>query len=186
MSYFGCMNILLLLALLYMPFNGPPDTSDDDEIRWTDRSEITFDDFKGSVPESSPWAALTASYIYFNYSTTNGRISMIKVYASFKKNESWMKTNRDDVLGHEQLHFAITEYFARKLYAESQALKEKAGDPSAAANSLFKKINESCDRLQATYDSETEHGIKTEAQAQWKAKLESMLKEYDAYPAMTD
>ena len=180
------MNQLLLLVSLYISSVSLQVTDGDDEIRWADRSEITFEDFKGDVPGDSPWAALTASYIYFNYSTSNGRISTIRVYASFKKNESWMKTNRDDVLGHEQLHFAITEYFARKLYADSQALKEKTGDLSAAANSLFRKINESCDRLQATYDSETEHGIKTEEQARWKAKVEAMLKEYDAYPAMTE
>lgn len=180
------MNIFLLLATLYMSSFSLQVTDNNDEIRWADRNVITFEDFKGGAPEESPWAALTASYIYFNYSTSNGRISTIKVYASFKKNESWMKTKRDDVLGHEQLHFAITEYFARKLYADAQALKEKTGDLSTAANSLFRKINESCDRMQATYDSETEHGIKTEEQASWKTKVEAMLKEYDAYPALTE
>ncbi|MEP7127288.1 MAG: DUF922 domain-containing protein [Chitinophagales bacterium] len=180
------MNLLLLIvSLSWTTFVAIP-SDVENEIRWNDRSKIAYDDFKGVVPENSPWAALTASYIYFTYSTTNGKISTVKVYSAFKKNESWMKTNREDVLGHEQLHFAIAEYYTRKLYADAQLLKEKPGDISVAANKLFKSINEACDQLQQTYDSETEHGVKTEEQARWKKKVESMLDEYEAYPVITD
>lgn len=159
-----------------------PPMSDDNEIRWSDSTALNFGDFMGAPPANSPWAALTASYIYFTYSTSNGRLSSMLVYASFKKDESWMKTERYDVLTHEQLHFAITEYFARKLYAEAQTLKQGTKDVSAAANTLFNSLNEACDRMQDRYDRETNHGVNAEAQAAWKITVAAMLKEYDHYP----
>lgn len=180
------MNLFLLIASILWYAVVPSSVETDDEIRWSQRSELGFSDFKGEVPSNTPWAALTSSFIYFTYSTTNGKISTIKVYASFKKKESWMKTNRDDVLAHEQLHFAITEYFARKLYSDAQQLKQRSGNISPAANALFQSINSDCDKVQQDYDDETDHGVNAEAQEKWKKKVALMLKDFEAYPEITD
>ncbi|MEO6169069.1 MAG: DUF922 domain-containing protein [Chitinophagales bacterium] len=180
------MNLLLLLTSISWFSSTIPSPGNKDEIRWSQRSDLTFSDFKGEVPPNTPWAALTSSIIYFTYNTYNGKISTIKVYASFKKNESWIKNNLNDVLAHEQLHFAITEYFARKLYDDAQELKEHTGDISIAANALFKSINKDCDRMQEQYDEATEHGMKLPVQEKWKTTVDKLLSEYDSYPAITD
>ncbi len=171
---------LLLLATFWLHSNCFPG-QDTDEIRWSQKSELEYSDFKGNVPGNSPWAALTASYIYFTYSTTNGKISTLKVYASFKKNESWIKNARADVLAHEQLHFAITEYYARKLYNEAQQLKTQSGN-AAAANALFNAVNKECDQMQESYDSDTNHGVNTVTQEKWRVRVATLMKQYEPYP----
>lgn len=183
---FDCMQYLLLIITTLSLYSSAIRPSQEEEIRWSQKSVLSFSDFKGKVPENTPWAALTASYIYFTYSTSNGSISNIHVYASFKKHESWMKTAREDVLAHEQLHFAITEYFARKLYHDSQQLRTERGNVAAAASSLFKAINQECDDMQETYDEETDHGIKPESQEKWKKRIEGLMKAYPPYPETSE
>ena len=173
--------LLLIVATLCLHVSAIR-PANEEEIRWSQKSVLSYSDFKDKVPENTPWAALTASYIYFTYSTSNGSISKIHVYASFKKNESWMKTAREDVLAHEQLHFAITEYFARKLYHDSQQLRTERGNVSAAANNLFKAINRECDEMQEAYDEETEHGVRPESQEKWEKRIEGLMKAYPPYP----
>jgi hypothetical protein len=173
--------IFLLYSVLWLPVS-VFENREADEIRWSQKSELDYSDFKGAVPGNTPWAALTTSYIYFTYSTSNGKISTFKVYASFKKNESWMKTARADVLAHEQLHFAITEYFARKLYSDAQQLKSQSGNVAASANALFNAVNKECDQMQETYDDETEHGVDIAKQEKWRMRVAGLMKQYDPYP----
>src|SRR4029453_673466 len=128
-----------------------------------------------SVPENTPWAALTSTYIYFTYGTTNGKLTSYHVYAAFRKNESWIKTKNENVLSHEQLHFDIAEAFSRKLYKKAAELKNEAGDIPKEAKALFKKVNDECDRVQQQYDDESAHGTKEKEQAAWKKKIEEMM-----------
>src|SRR4030095_9396044 len=110
------MLIFLFLVTFFPPFFPKAPAAGADEIRWIQRQTLAYNDFKGSVPENTPWAALTSTYIYFTYGTTNGKLTSYHVYAAFRKNESWIKTKNENVLSHEQLHFDIAEAFSRKLY----------------------------------------------------------------------
>lgn len=180
------MHLLLIILSLLSPWKSDLPPVNSEEIRWMDRHELTYSDFKGKVPGNTPWAALTSSYIYFTYGTTNGRLTSYKVYASFRKSESWMKIKNEEVLAHEQLHFDISEAFTRKLYAQVQELKNKSGDIPKQASDLFNRMNSECDQTQQLYDEETDHGVNEEEQLKWKKKVEELLSSYDPYPVPTN
>jgi hypothetical protein len=108
------------LSYRLLPLTFPANT---EEIKWTERRQLAFSDFNGQMPASTPWAALTSSYVYFTYAPRMVNYQRFSVYASFRKKESWMKVKNEEVLNHEQLHFDITEVFARKLYGEAALLK---------------------------------------------------------------
>lgn len=152
-----------------------------DAIRWSAVRHLTYDDFGGPVPASSPWAATTNSGIYFGYEEANKLLKSITVYSSFDPATSWMKTKTPEVLRHEQLHFDITEFYARTFYSDASAMigLPGAGEKLKAA---FQKANEACARTQNSYDDESEHGVNAEKQKSWEDKVHGWLKETQAYP----
>jgi hypothetical protein len=156
--------------------------ADIEEIPWSEARVLAYGDFKGAIPEETSWAALTSSYVYFTYGTTNGKLSSYKVYAAFRKNESWMKVKNAAVLSHEQLHFNLTEIYTRKLYQQLGDLQKESVNVPEKAKSLFQRINATCDSVQKQYDSQTAHGTLEDEQAEWKKKTDSLLKLYPPYP----
>src|SRR4029078_3590622 len=112
-----------------------------DDIRWKESGKLSFEDFKGNVPGFTPWAATTSSQISFYYESVNGKLSKVVVYASFNKEKSWMKKKLPEVLAHEQLHFDITEIFARKFYHD--VMKKNSADKKEL-NILFQQSNKEC------------------------------------------
>jgi len=93
-----------------------------------------------------------------------------------------MKVKNEEVLNHEQLHFDITEVFARKLYGEAALLKDEPGDIPAKAKELFNRINSECEKMQEQYDDETQHGTVIDRQTAWNKKVNELLKQYEPYP----
>ena len=152
-----------------------------DEIRWNSNRKLAYADFKGAIPAVTPWAATTNSKIFFSYETINGKISKLNVYASFDTNRSWMKKKLPEVLSHEQLHFDITEYYARRFYEEVMKMQDEK-DPKEKLNALFQKINFECDQMQQKYDDETQHGTVADAQTNWKKKVNDLIESTQTYP----
>ncbi len=172
--------MMMLLIFLVSFFSFEKTFSPSDRIRWEPSRKLTFSDFKGDVPSVTPWAATTSSEIYFYYESVNNKLTKVVVYASFNQEKSWMKKHLPVVLAHEQLHFDITEVFARKFYRE--VLKKNSADKKEL-NNLFQKVNSDCQQTQHDYDDETDHGVIEEAQAKWREKVAEMLKEEVPYPS---
>ncbi len=170
----------LIFIFLVSLFASENISSSADDIRWQPERKLTYQDFRGAVPGSTPWAATTNSSILFGYETVNEKITRVSVYASFIPKKSWMKKKLPEVLGHEQLHFDITEIFARRFY--HQVMKENSADKDFL-DSLFKSVNLDCSNLQQQYDDETNHGIIEDVQAKWKVKVDSLLNITPLYPA---
>ena len=151
----------------------------DTEVRWQQERKLTFGDFKGTAPPATPWAATTNSMIHFSYESDGSRITRVNVSASFIPEKSWIKKRLPEVLSHEQLHFDITEIFARKFYQEVIQVKSATRNE---LSSLFKKANSDCDRFQQQYDDETDHGTNEVMQAKWKEKVTALLQSSQPYP----
>lgn len=172
-------NLIPLLFLLIPSLSFTPPAK---EIRWSTDRRLSYTDFGGPVPSSSPWAATTNSSIYFSYQETNGQLKSVTVYSSFDPASSWMKTQTPEVLRHEQLHFDITEYFARKFYADASAFTYQP-DGGRKLKDLFQQVNQDCAVTQNSYDEESEHGVNSGNQKNWEEKVHRWLKETPAYPA---
>ncbi|MGB2759905.1 MAG: DUF922 domain-containing protein, partial [Maribacter stanieri] len=107
--------ILVLLATLTIPY-----VQCQEVVSWEPNFRFTWNDFKGDVPITSGAAATTASGITYRFSTyyENDELKVdYNVYAYFYPTKSWYKPKlcNEVTLLHEQLHFDITELYARKM-----------------------------------------------------------------------
>jgi len=171
-SYFG----LILLVIFNIS-----SVQSQEEVLWEPDFRFTWEDFKGNVPIGSNAAATTASGISYNFSTfyENDELTIdYKVYAYFYPIRSWYKPEvcNDVTILHEQLHFDITELYARKLRKQlaetkfTDNVKEEVGE-------IYKIILRQLNDFQNKYDSETNYSRNLIVQERWVDEINSALKE---------
>ena len=149
-------------------------------MSWSDSYKLSWSDFKDEPNPRVSAVAITASGITFGFSIRQADEEVIdfstKVHAHFYPEQSWYKAKQADVnvLAHEQLHFDITELFARKLRKEISRLKisnEISKDLKKAHSNVLKEL----ERFQDTYDSETNFSRNSEIQAKWEISVQDQL-----------
>lgn len=153
---------------------------------WSENRKLSWSDFKSQPSANSDAVALTASGITFAYSvqTSGQRIVGFSttIEAHFYPNKSWYLKEKGNayILGHEQLHFDITELFARKFRQEVKKIAphETIKDQ---LEELHNAINEALYRTQTDYDEQTNHSINDEVQHQWEVLVAKELKQLDAF-----
>ncbi len=157
----------------------------EDTILWNSK-KLTWTDFKADPNPNSDAVALTASGITFGQSikTLGGRIIGFSttVEAFFYPNQSWYVKDRADdfTLRHEQLHFDITELFARKF---RQQITKLRANPKIREQlrTLHASINKALDETQKLYDAQTHHSINEDAQNEWENHIQAELKKLDNF-----
>lgn len=157
-----------------------------ESITWSENYKLSWGDFKCAPDMNSNATAITASGITFGYNVKkeNDKVKSfkVKVEACFYPEKSWVKSEEADnhILGHEQLHFDITELYCRKL---RKAISEM---------SLSQNINDKLDKIHAKlvvelndfqnqYDIETDFSRNFVSQAKWQEFINNeldVLKEY--------
>jgi len=143
---------------------------------------LTWNDFKGQPPVSDRVAATTASGISYQFSTSGTKNSYkvdFEISTHFYPNESWYKPDLCDevILGHEQLHFDISELFARKLRMEFSAATFTHENVKKKIKALYKRNNQELSDFQNRYDAETNFSRNRDAQIIWNEKIAEALKE---------
>lgn len=134
-----------LLLLLLIPFSNAP----------IGYRQLSWADFKGKPTNDR--LASTCSGIVIEKDTA---------YAVFEPDRSWTRTLDVATLRHEQLHFAITEYWARKIN-EFGPYNGLEGKYSEIISYRLDQWNE----MEARYDFETDNGRDSIAQRQWEEKI---------------
>ena len=173
--------MLRLLLLLPFFFNlvVMPD-GDDETFSWGERP-LSWADFRGTPPTKikDHTVAQASSIILLNSVShgTEGTRAEIKVV--FNPESSWVLPGYRNpiVLNHEQRHFDIAEYHARRMRAGLRSHQH--------INAVFDRISIDCDRMQERYDRETRHGTDLREQAIWDHKIGALLKSMDAYQSTT-
>ena len=174
--------LLILLSFSSFSFS----QNDADAISWNENRLLNWSDFKANPIQNTDAAALTASGISFGFSigTTGNRITKFKteVKCLFYPHESWYKSHSADahILGHEQLHFDITELHARKFRQQISKIKPSA-NLKKQLNTLYKAISKASYDMQKTYDADTNHSINRERQAYWSSYVSSELRRLQAF-----
>lgn len=149
-------------------------------MAWSPDYKLQWSDFQGQPNTSSDAAATTASGITFGYrlSETDGEITQFKadVTAHFYPEKSWFKPQEvsNHILGHEQLHFDITELHARKLRQQISKLtisKSVADKMDALHMEILKELS----AMQNQYDTATDYSRNREQQQLWKNDIQEQL-----------
>lgn len=168
------------LFLIFLTFTRPP-VQDTDAISWEAGRKLSWADFRGDAPETKQVAATTASGISYSFQSEGNRGLYrvdYEVNAFFYPHKSWYHKELCDsvVLRHEQLHFDITELYARRM-RKLMAGKTFGSDVRAEVRRIFKRINRELSEFQARYDRETDFSRDREAQARWNAEIARKLSE---------
>ena len=148
-------------------------------ILWQPGIKLTWPDFKARPDTSSNAAAITASGISYEFSTQqegSGLTLDFTVHTYFYPGRSWYQPEVCDavILSHEQLHFDISELFARKF---RKLLRETrfSRDVKAEIGALFREVNRELAAYQDKYDKETNFSRNREQQQIWNAKIAQAL-----------
>lgn len=150
-----------------------------EEVPWNNIKRLTWNDFKGEVPLGAVAAATTASGISYKFSTHNKGNKMIVDYdvsSFFYPTKSWYRPAicNDVTLIHEQLHFDISELFARKMSREmAQTLFTK--NVKAEVKAIYKRTLRKLNDFQNKYDNETDYSRNVSEQKRWVLKINEEL-----------
>ena len=153
---------------------------DNESITWQDSYKLTWQDFKAKPKPEIDAVALTVSGLSFSYSLAqknNGDYTYETfVEANFYPEKSWVKEKDSTkyILSHEQLHFDITELYARKFrkrISETEFTKNIRSELSV----INDDINNELELIQDKYDTETNHSIIPEMQKKWQTLIEKEL-----------
>lgn len=169
-----------IFALIFCSFQ------EDNNISWTESRKLTWSDFQGKPDASSPFKAKTESNLDIRIST-KGMEATITMQTSFSKKASWVKTETDLLLKHEQTHFDIAELWTRKFKQKLKGKTFPVKSFQSTLNQLHRDIQREGKAMQAMYDKETDHSINEKEQEKWTKKITADLKSLSEFtaPAVT-
>jgi len=165
------VNIALFLGLLL--FCQSFITVDSNRITWSPSVRIDWEDFKGQPDFGDGFRdVVTASSIHYTTICNYDQTMDVVVKADFIKDQSWVKpvARTDYHLGHERLHFDITELYVRKLRAEF-ANKKFTCKNQAEINGLAQAVMLEWRTTQNRYDKDSYYSLNKTAQADWEARI---------------
>ena len=148
-------------------------------IPWDPDLELKWSDFKGKPNKNSIIAAVTASGISYTFNATerDGSYEVeYQVETFFYPEQSWYQPEMCDdlILSHENLHFDITELYARKMRRLMDKTRFTENVRSEIKN-IYERILEELDAFQDLYDSETNFSRNRSAQLQWNEEIRKAL-----------
>lgn len=176
------MNVIKLIWILLLSLCIKISAQNNDSlIYWNKANKIKWNDFKGlatdSIENQVAW-----SFIQINTAAdwVDG-LPNYKVYAVFKKYNSWSKDTTLATLAHEQLHFDIGELYARKMRKAMLDLRSKKSDNVNGYLNALNKYYIECNQINDLYDKETAHGVYLGKQQEWNNKINRELLLLKAY-----
>ncbi|MFT5925367.1 MAG: hypothetical protein ACI9WL_000096 [Rubritalea sp.] len=170
------MKLLLFCILSLFFLNKDPV----ERFTYQERSQLSWKDFKGVPPKNIKNFASVNSGIGYTFSskTINSKVVLnIQVESYFYPQLSWKKNineNNRNLLLHEQLHWDISELYARKLRAAYKRYVPQK-NPEKEIDFIFKKFEKERQKTQKIYDLETKHGLIRTLQIRWNDKIKEEL-----------
>jgi hypothetical protein len=153
------LTLIIFLRLLFNP------------IEWSERP-LTIQDFKANYSEYTASACTELSLVR---KIKNG-VFTYEVKAFFHQDKSYFSKNTTNIiyiLQHEQLHFDITEYYARLLRERIEPYQLKNDHESYdEVVKIYEEIVYQWNVTQDKYDEETDHGTNVVTQKRWRDYLD--------------
>lgn len=168
-----------ILCSIFLIVLGSTEIQEYETIEWSADYKLTWEDFKGKSPKSDRAAATTASGISYQFSTSalNGEIELDYLVSTFfYPNKSWYQPALCDslILSHEQLHFDISELYARKM-RNRLATTAFTQNVKAEVKQIYKEVLADLEAFQNLYDDQTNFSRDLEQQLLWNKKIHEAL-----------
>jgi hypothetical protein len=170
---------MLLGLLIHFYPSAANHPSDEMTIVWSDEV-LDWHDFR-ALPDRLHGGAMTASGLYYNFRCIDGQAEWV-VRAVFFPNKSFVnpEVRHPYMLAHEQLHFDITELFARRLRRQLAAASISCDDRDEV-DYLCERAVEEWRIYQEQYDEETQHSLNRDAQVFWNRQIANELKALEVW-----
>ena len=152
----------------------------EEAILWHPELRLSWANFRAEPIKGSKVAATTASGLSYQFSTTeeDGKYELdYTVNTFFYPDRSWYqpKICDDVILSHEQLHFDISELFARKM-RKIMDTTSFTKNVKAEVKAIYRQINKELSEFQQVYDNETNYSRNIEQQLSWNQKIKDALR----------
>lgn len=156
-----------------LPFSLPSEPA---YLVWQKRRPLQWHDFKGR-PEYTNHIHAAVTYAGLDVQLQDDGPIRFRVEAVFDPQLSWVHPKKKDpqLLAHEQLHFDITEVYARKLENKLNSLNNKRDRKKI--KELIADYKQLQLNAQAQYDKESLHGIRQESQQAWRMLIDRELQQ---------
>ena len=169
----------VLIVLFFFSFFGLHAQHSGERIPWAEDRPLQWEDFRGPADYKLHFDATTTTGIQYSWSLrTKGNDSefFYEVFTGFDPENSWVKEGKrsEHLLAHEQLHFDITEWHARKLRKELSSY-QVSPNAKRELDQMYKRVNRERIKIQKRYDLETRHSQDTLAQQKWQALVKNEL-----------
>lgn len=173
-------SIKYILVYAFLVLTSFQPAQDYETISWSAERRLSWDDFQGKIPLNNRAAATTASGITYRFSTSGTKDNMevdFKIDTYFYPTKSWYQPELCDdvILGHEQLHFDISELYSRKMKERLAEETFTHRNVKAKVKSIYREILKEVDDFQNQYDDETNFSRNREQQMLWNEKIAQAL-----------
>ena len=170
---------LMMLSLFHSPEN-VKNGNEEEYIDWQENRRLSWSDFEGQVNRQSEAAALTSTYLGFQYRVKNN-VFTYNIACRFAKKRSWGLIKNDWILNHEQGHFDISELYARYLHEAIAEYPLDLKNLKSDLDQLYQEYMEYKEEFQNQYDEETNFSRNKEKQIEWSNKINDLLLEMEDF-----
>ncbi len=170
----------------------------DNFILWQENKKLKIQDFKADnkdtikVNRQQFLGAISAIRIeYSSFQRNKNSVPDFSIKTYFDPNESWMLLKNDYVLQHEQIHFDLTELYARKMRKSVESLRQKNVTNISIYRKKIQHWNVMKERASNQFDADNQDYYikigqkilfqKNPKQEAWKKKVDRELFQYSLF-----
>ncbi len=148
------------------------------EILWQEEQKLKWTDFEGKPEFFSDYSAVSATYVQITHGCSEAGKFAYHVKTAFVKDQSWTRDKHSkDLLEHEQVHFDLTEYYARVMRFQVEQLKDPCGMPLEELKAVTGQVYRELELAHMLYDMQTKHGLDEKNQEVWNEFVATGLEE---------
>lgn len=170
----------------------------DDFILWQENKKLKIQDFKADnkdtikVNRQQFLGAISAIRIeYSSFQRNKNSVPDFSIKTYFDPNESWMLLKNDYVLQHEQIHFDLTELYARKMRKSVESLRQKNVTNISIYRKKIQRWNAMKEKASNQFEADNQDYYikigqkilfqKNPKQEAWKKKVDRELFQYSLF-----
>lgn len=170
----------------------------DDFILWQENKKLKIQDFKAEnkdtikVNRQQFLGAISAIRIeYSSFQRNKNSVPDFSIKTYFDPNQSWMLLKNDYVLQHEQIHFDLTELYARKMRKSVESLRQKNVTNISIYRKKIQHWNVMKEKASNQFDADNQDYYikigqkilfqKNPKQEAWKKKVDRELFQYSLF-----
>ena len=170
----------------------------DEFILWQENKKLKIQDFKAEnndtikVNQQQFLGAISAIRIeYSSFQRNKNSVPDFSIKTYFDPNESWMLLKNDYVLQHEQIHFDLTELYARKMRKSVESLRQKNVTNISIYRKKIQRWNAMKEKASNQFDADNQDYYikigqkilfqKNPKQEAWKKKVDRELFQYSLF-----